>query len=170
MTKIVILGIGNPYVSDDGVGPCVVRGLEKRIRDPLVSFVELPTCGIDTLEYLKGFQEALIIDAAKTGQVPAGSLQRVYLHEAPSDSYNLSMHTLGLQSALDLGSALGLPLPHRIDIFAIEAADTETFHEGCTAEVEAAIPDIVERIIDLLKSKIPDLHCPHDNLKAVVAS
>jgi hydrogenase maturation protease len=170
VTKIVILGIGNPYVSDDGVGPCVVREIEKRIKDPLMSFVELPTCSIDTLEYLRGFQEALIIDAAKTGHVPAGSLYRVHLHKAPSDSCNLSMHTLGLQSALDLGSALGLPLPHVIDIFAIEAADTETFHEGCTPEVEAAIPDIVERIIDFLKSKIPNLHCPQENLKVMVAS
>jgi hydrogenase maturation protease len=170
VTKIVILGIGNPYVSDDGVGPCVVRELEKRIKDPLVSFVELPACSIDTLEYLEGFQEALIIDAAKTGQVPVGSLQRVYLHKAPSGSCNLSMHTLGLQSTLDLGSALDFPLPHTIDIFAIEAADTETFREGCTPEVEAAIPDIVERIIDFLKSKIPNLHCPQDNLKVVMES
>jgi hydrogenase maturation protease len=167
--KIVIVGIGNPYVSDDGVGPCVVRELKKRIKDPLISFIELATCSIDTLEYLKGFQEALIIDGAKTGQVPVGSLQRFYLHKASSDSFNLSMHTLGLQSALGLGSALGLPLPRTIDIFAIEAADTETFHEGCTPEVEAVIPDIVERIVDFLKSKIPNLRCPKDNLKVVMA-
>jgi hydrogenase maturation protease len=167
---MVIVGIGNPYVSDDGIGLRVLRELRKRIKDPRISFIELPTCSIDVLEYLKGFQEALIIDAAKTGLAPVGSLQRVYLHEASSGSCNLSMHTLGLQSALDFGSALGLPLPDTIDILAVEVADTETFHEGCTPEVEASIPGVVERTIDFLKSKVPDLHCPQDNLKVVMAS
>jgi hydrogenase maturation protease len=168
-SKIAVVGIGNPYVSDDGIGSRVVRELKGRVSDGRIAFIELATCGLDTLEHLRGFEEAVIIDAGKTGSVRVGCVQRVSPYDASPSSHSLSLHTFGLQSALGLGSMLGLPLPHTINLLSIEVADTETFCEGCTPEVEAAIPDIVERTLDFLRSRLPDLNYSQDTPKALMA-
>jgi hypothetical protein len=47
-------------------------------------------------------------------------------------------------TALELGKALGLPMPSRIDIVAVEAGDVTSFRDRCTPEVEKAIPIAVE--------------------------
>jgi hydrogenase maturation protease len=167
--KIAVVGIGNPYVSDDGIGFRVVRELKRRMSDSRIAFIELATCGLDALEHLRGFEEAVIIDAAKTGSVPVGCVQRICPYEASPTSHSLSLHTFGLQSALGLGSMLGLALPHTINLLSVEVADTETFREGCTSEVEAAIPKIVESTVDFLKSLLPDLHCSRENMNVMVA-
>jgi len=41
---------------------------------------------------------------------------------------------------------MGAEVPHTVTVYGIEAADTTTFHEGCTEEVSAAIPKLVEAI------------------------
>jgi hydrogenase maturation protease len=170
MGEIAVVGIGNPYVSDDGIGYYVLRELGRRIRDRRVVFTELVAFGLDALEHLRGFKEAVIIDAAKTGSVPVGCVQRICPYEASPTSHSLSLHTFGLQSALGLGSMLGLALPHTINLLSVEVADTETFHEGCTPGVEAAIPDIVEWTLDFLRSRLPDLNYSQDTRKVVKAS
>ncbi len=150
-------GVGNPYVSDDGVGYHVLQELRGRIRDKRVAFIELVAFGLDALEQLKGFKEAVIIDAAKTGSVPVGCVREICPYETSSNPQTLSLHTLGLQSALGVGSMLGLPLPQPVSLLAVEVSDTETFHEGCTPEVEAAIPNVVDYTVDFLRSRLPDL-------------
>lgn len=170
MNEIVVVGVGNPYVSDDGVGCRVLQELRERIQDTRVAFIELVAFGLEALEQLKGFKEAVIIDAAKTGRVPVGCVREICPYETPSDLQTVSLHTLGLQSALGLGSMLGLPLPQPVSLLAVEVSDTETFHEGCTPEVEAAIPNVIDYTVSFLRSRLPDLDCSRKNFAAVNVS
>ena len=166
MERFAILGIGNPYVSDDGVGVYAIRELKKRVHDPRVVCTEVVVSGLDTLEHLSGFDEAVIIDAAKTGTVPVGEVWMMSPSQFSSCSPSVSLHTLGVQAALRLGSMMGLTIPQHVTIFAIEVSDTETFHEGCTPELKAAIPSLTNEIIGFLKSKLPDLRNSQDTYKA----
>ena len=170
MNEIVVVGVGNPYVSDDGVGCRVLQELRERIQDRRVAFIELVAFGLDALEQLGWFKEAVIIDAAKTGSVRVGCVRRICPYETSSGSRTLSLHTLGLRSALGLGSMLGLPLPQPVSLLAVEVSDTETFHEGCTPEVEAAIPNVVAYAVDFLRSRLPDLHYSRKDCAAVRVS
>ena len=170
MSEIVVVGVGNSYVSDDGVGCRVLQELGGRIQDERVAFIELVALGVEAPEQLRGFKEAVIIDAAKTGSVPVGRLRTLCAQETSSGPQTLSLHTLGLQSALGLGSLLGLPLPRQVSILAVEVSDTETFHEGCTPQVEAAISSVVDYVVDFLKSRLPDLNYSPKGVAAVRVS
>jgi hydrogenase maturation protease len=165
MNCIAILGIGNPIVSDDGVGIYVVRELRKRIDDYRVACKEMSGGGFDILDHLKGADEALIIDAAKTGCMTIGQALLLPLSEFSltpqfrhhSVAHPLSLHTLGLHATFEMGSLLGLPMPKHVTVFAIEVQDTETVHEGCTPEIAAAIPALTDNVIQFLRTRIPDV-------------
>ena len=169
MNCALVLGIGNPYISDDGVGIYVVRELRKRIQDSRIEYREEVSGGLDILHRLRKYDEAVLIDAAKTGSIPAGQLLTIplfnfsspHLSRNSSLSQPLSLHTLGITASISLGSMLGLTVPVHVTIFAVEVNDTETFHEGCTPRVNAAIPAITDEILVYLLSKMPDLHCLH---------
>jgi hydrogenase maturation protease len=156
----LVLGVGNTLVSDDGVGIQVLRELARRIQDPRLAFAETQSGGLDMLEQLIGYRSAVIIDAAKTGSVPPGALCKAALVDTSCPPSRVSLHTLGLQTVVPFGTMLGFLLPGDITVFGIEVADVETFHEGCTSDVEAAIPGVASEIVRFLQAKLPDMHTP----------
>jgi hydrogenase maturation protease len=150
MMKTLVLGLGNPILSDDGVGPRVARELEGRLDDD-VTVVEASLAGLNLLDLLVGNDRAIIIDAIQTEGGRPGHIYHLDLEEFKATRHATSTHDIDLPTALELGKRLGLDLPRQIDILAIEAADTEIFNEECTPEVERAIPACAEMIIGEIK-------------------
>lgn len=144
--NIAVIGIGNSLASDDGVGIETVRALGRDLQDEHVRYMECERGGLDLLDMLAGFDIAMIVDAAKTGVHPAGHVSTVSLRGPYACPDSRSLHTMDLHSILAFGAAMGMQLPGDVRVFAVEAADTETFHEACTAEVQSAIPHVAKRI------------------------
>jgi hydrogenase maturation protease len=151
------MGVGNTLVSDDGVGIHVVRELKRRIKDPRLEFAESQSGSLDVLEKLTGYRQAVIVDAATTGSAPPGALSMSVFVPASCPGSRVSLHTLGLQTVMPLGTMLGFVLPEKITVFGIEVSDVETFHEGCTPEIETSLPGVTSEIIRFLQGTMPDL-------------
>jgi hydrogenase maturation protease len=143
----IIVGLGNTFVSDDGAGIYVVRDLKRRIGPESVPCRELPTGGLDLLLAISGFDEALLVDVARSGNVPPGHIRVLPLFPSPLPSAPVSLHTLTLQNTLFIGRGLDIPLPKAVTLYTIEGRDTETFCEECTPEVRRAIPVLVDKIM-----------------------
>jgi hydrogenase maturation protease len=153
--KTIVLGLGNPIRTDDGVGNQVAQALERKIKDPQITVTETNAVGLGLLDLLTGFDRAIIIDAVQTedgkaGDV-AGDVYRLSLGDLKVSEHISSVHEIGLATALELGRKLGLKLPEEIIIFAIEVADVATFSEKLTPEVEKAVPRVCELVLDELK-------------------
>jgi hydrogenase maturation protease len=146
----LILGLGNPILSDDGVGCRVAAALKDKLEG--VDVLEESVAGLDFLELLTGYDRAIIIDAIQNGGGTPGRIYRLKSGALASTRHAGTPHDVNLATALELGRRLGLPLP-KITIFAIEAEDVISFGEGCTPEVEGAIPACVEMVIGELKGK-----------------
>jgi hydrogenase maturation protease len=149
--KTLVLGLGNPILTDDGVGIRVAKELEHGL-DHEVTVLETSLAGIDVLELLAGYDRAIIIDAIQTVGGKAGQIYRLNPEAFGDTRHAASVHDVNFAMALELGKKLGLALPSRIDIFAIEAADTSRFSEECTPKVTEAIPLCVEMIVNELKA------------------
>ncbi len=153
--KLLILGLGNTIVSDDGVGIYVGRQVKDLLAGPGVDFIEASLAGLELLDYICGYEHLVIIDAIQTqGGIP-GSLY--YLSEE-SLSWTVrlaSIHDVNLATALEFGRRMGMDVPDRVEIYAIEVSDLKTFSESCTPEVAAAIPALAGRIAsDLLERRV----------------
>jgi hydrogenase maturation protease len=151
--KTLVLGLGNPICADDGVGPRVARELEGKL-DENVTVMEASLAGLNLLDLLVGYDRAIIVDAIQTKEGRVGRIYRLGLEEFKATRHATSTHDVNLTTALELGKRLGLALPRKIDILAIEVADTNRFNEACTPGVAEAIPVCAELIIQDLKENI----------------
>lgn len=145
--KTLILGLGNPILSDDGAGPAVARELAGRLDPQEATVIEASLGGLNLLDLLVGYERVIIIDAIKTEGGRAGQIHRLDPSALMTTRYTASVHDVNLVTALELGKKIGLAMPSKIDIFAIEVADTERFSEECTPAVAAAIPTCVDMIL-----------------------
>jgi hydrogenase maturation protease len=148
--KSLVLGLGNPILSDDGVGPAVARELEKKLNPKEATVIEASLGGLNLLDLLVGYDRAIIIDAIKTEGGRAGQIHKLNPSSLRTTRYTASVHDVDLVTALELGKKLKMAMPSKIDIFAIEVADTERFSEECTPAVAAAIPVCTKIILEEL--------------------
>jgi len=153
--RTLVLGLGNPILSDDGVGPRVARELEGRFAEQEVAVMETSMAGLNLLDLLAGYDRAVIIDAIQTAGGKPGQIYRLDPDVFDATRHAALAHDVNFATALELGNRLGLALPRQILIFAIEVADVSTFSEECTPEVKQAIPVCVEMITRELNG-VPD--------------
>lgn len=144
--KTLIVGLGNPILSDDGVGIYIARKLRKIIAAEQATIIEASIAGFSLLDLLIGYDKVIIVDAIQSSNGKAGQIYRLGPDSFISSLHSTSPHDVDLTTALEFGKQLKLPVPEKIIIFAIEAADIDTFSEGCTTEVSKAIDKCAEMI------------------------
>jgi hydrogenase maturation protease len=149
--KTLVLGLGNPILSDDGVGIRVAREVADQVKSPQVTVSETNVAGLGLLDSIVGYDKVIIIDAIQTEKGQAGQIYRMGSEDFSLTKHFSSPHQVNLATALELGKMLGLAMPREIAIFAVEAKDVSTFSEGCTPEVEQVIPEVVAMVLEELK-------------------
>jgi len=148
MKKTIIIGLGNPILTDDGVGIYIARRLSDILQGvDAIDVTELYAGGIRLLDALSGYEEAIVIDAMVTGGCAAGDIACFTPDEAVGTRNTLSVHDMDLSTALRFGRTVGMPLPERITVWGIEAKDVETFSERLTGVVADAVPRVVRQIV-----------------------
>lgn len=160
MKRTLVLGLGNDILTDDAVGLHVARELKSILAGrPEITVDEDCWGGLRLMERLAGFDRAIIIDAIQSGGQP-GTVRILSPKDIPTQ-HSASAHDVNLPTALAFGRKMGVHLPedHEIVLVAIEALDILTFGERCTPAVEAAIPQAVRLVLDLLAgwdNSLPD--------------
>jgi len=145
--KTLILGLGNPILSDDSAGCQVALALKKRAPAPNVDIQEAAIAGLEILDMIAGYDRIIIIDAIQTEKGIPGQIYRLGPESLTETRHSGTPHDVNLATALELGRKLNLKLPRDITIFAIEVEDVTSFGEECTPAVKKAIPKCVEMVI-----------------------
>ena len=148
--KTLVLGLGNPILSDDGIGLCIAREVKDRLDGQDVEVEEIGAGGLALLHELTGYDRAIIIDAIQTRDGEVGQVYRLGPEAFDDTRHAGSPHDINFATALDLGERLGIPLPRQIVIFAIEVEDVTTFSEKCTPGVEQTIPVVTDMVLQEL--------------------
>jgi len=148
--KTLVLGLGNPILSDDGVGIRVAQEVGKKLDDPQIIVAETSGAGLSLLDSIAGYDKVIIIDAIQTKKGNAGQIYRMETKDFSLTKHFSSPHQINLVTALELGKMLNLAMPQEITVFAVEAKDITSFSEKCTPEVEKAIPEVVKMVLEEL--------------------
>ena len=153
--KTLVLGLGNPILSDDGVGIRVAQEVGKEFEDPQITIAETSEAGLSLLDSIVGYDKVIIIDAIQTREGNAGQVYRMGIEDFSFSKRFSSPHQINLVTALELGKMLDLTMPQKITIFAVEAKDITNFSEKCTPDVDRAIPVVVKMVLEELNAKHP---------------
>jgi hydrogenase maturation protease len=148
--KIVILGVGNLLLSDEGVGVHVANELMKMELPSEVAVVEGGTDGFGLLNIITEADRLIVIDAVKGGGAP-GSIYRFNINEVQScpSGFKTSVHQISILEVISLSGLIG-KTPHTI-VIGIEPKSFDIGMELST-EIKAKIPRIIELIFDELKN------------------
>ena len=148
--KTLVLGLGNPILSDDAVGIKIAHEIDKELNNSEITVAEAYEGGLSLLDSVMGYDRVIIIDAIQTKEGKVGQLYHLELEDFAFAKHLSSPHTTNLITALELGKMLNMAMPQSITIFAVEVKDVTNFGEKCTSEVEEVIPEAVKMVLSEL--------------------
>lgn len=153
--RIIVLGVGNILLSDEGIG---VRTIEKLQQDydlpPEVVIIDGGTTGMEMLEDLSNADHIVIVDAVRSGRPPA-SIIRLADEQVPVFfKTKLSPHQIGLSDVLATLEFIG-EAPGGVTVIGVEPVSLET-SMSLSPQVEARLPELM----DLLVTELHELGMP----------
>ena len=149
--KTLVLGLGNPILSDDGIGVRVAEQVKAALpEDACVDVSEACVGGLSLMERMVGYDRVILIDALCLEPSQPGAIRRLNLEDLRSMSpsqHIASAHDTNLLTALAAGRRMSLPLPEVVTLFAIEAENVLDFGEEMTPAVAEALPVAVRQVL-----------------------
>jgi len=147
--RILILGLGNAILCDDGVGIKVARRVAELGPHPGIVVKEAELAGFALIDLLEGFERVVVVDAVRLRDAEPGEIVVFDSGLLEPSLHLVAGHQIDLPTALEMGRHLGRPVPGAVSIVGIQVRDDRTFSESCTPEVEAAIEKAAEVVLGI---------------------
>lgn len=151
--KIVVLGVGNVLLRDEGVGVRVVQELERRYQFPdQVAVIDGGTLGLSLLAVIHAASRLIVVDAV-TNRGRPGTLYRLTADDLPKTvAYKTSIHQTDLVEAINICREVFDHEPP-VTIIGVEPEDINPYNVQLSAPVAAAVPDMIEAVLDEIRSQ-----------------
>jgi len=155
LRSILVAGVGNVWLRDDGFGGEVARRLKQLELPAGVTVMDAGTGGLDlAYEVMRGYDGLVILDVSKQGGEP-GTL---YVMEPDEESVQggiedgevINPHGMDPQTVLRFVKSIGA-WPGRVVVIACEPADVEEMGWGMSSDVEEAVDRAVGLVLDTVQ-------------------
>ncbi len=152
--KILIHGIGNEILSDDGIGPKLVKRLQGDFPGKGIDFETAYVGGLEVLEYIQGYQTVIFIDAIRTKDGVPGTVYQLLPEDFNSTIHLSSIHDVSFLTAVGLGKQLALDMPGNMYIIAVEIVEDRIFDENFTPVIQTMYEKIYREVKELTEKFI----------------
>lgn len=159
--RVLVLGLGNILLKDEGIGVHVVGELQKQNLPANVEIIDGGTASLDILLSQEGPYKLVVIDAMKAGKEP-GTIYRTRLKADEIDRLaeifsekkqsRISLHQVGLIDALLVAEKTGCALDE-IVILGIEPKEIDSGLE-LSRQVKQKIPEIINTILEEIRDAV----------------
>ena len=144
---ILVLGVGNLLLKDEGVGIHVIQALEKEELPPYVSLMDGGTGGLHLISWIQDYNRIIMVDATLDHN-PPGTIRLIRPRYATDFPPLMSAHEIGLRDMID-AMILTEKLPD-IQLIVVSAEDISEVGMDLTPIVQAAVPKVVKMIKQIL--------------------
>ncbi len=145
---ILVLGVGNLLLKDEGVGIHVIRALEKEELPPNVSLMDGGTGGLHLISWIQDYNRIIMVDATLDHN-PPGTIRLISPRYATDFPPLMSAHEVGLRDMIE-AMILTEKLPD-IQLIVVSAEDISEVGMELTPAVEAAVPEVVEMVKQIIQ-------------------
>ena len=147
--SILVLGLGNTLMTDDGFGSRMAEMLQSCfLFSPEVAVLDGGTLGLDLLPRLEGIDRLLIIDALEMDAEP-GDVFRLEGEDVPrAFASKLSVHQMGVQDLLAVAELQGR-LPSELVVWGVQPGTVEMgldFSPAVTAAADKVLAGVLEEL------------------------
>lgn len=149
---ILILGVGNILLHDEGIGPRVIQEILQHPLPPGVEAIDGGTGGADLVDVIADRQKVIVVDAVRS-DLPPGTVLRFTdadMLEKPASA--TSLHELGLAETLMITRKLNCA-PKKVVIFGIVPQTLSPPGIELTPKIEALIPRLVRVVMEEAKEQ-----------------
>jgi hydrogenase maturation protease len=145
---LLVLGIGNVLLGDEGVGVHAVRMLENKTYPEQISFLDGGTGGFHLLSVFQHYKKIIMIDATLDGNNPGkvSLLKPKYAKDFPQ---TLSAHDIGLRDLVNSSALLGF-YPE-IYLITVSIPDNQPLQMLLSPQVQQSLPEIEVIVNDLIE-------------------
>lgn len=147
---ILVLGIGNLLMGDEGLGVHFARRMEAEQLPAGVEVLDGGTAGFQLMSWLEGYEHIIMVDAT-LDERPAGAIREITPRFSSDFPRALSTHDIGLKDLVEGMYLLGRPF--HITLFAVSIDEVQPLYVGLSPAIEAALPELVRRT----RAKIAEL-------------
>jgi hydrogenase maturation protease len=152
--KILILGMGNDILTDDGIGIKLTKVLQEKYSDPNIVYDTLSIGGLEIIEYIKDFRTVIIIDAIKTLNGIPGTVYQFIPDDFKETSHLSNIHDISFLTSLKLAKKLDIPIPENIHIIAVEIVEDMVFSNDFTPQIQEKYPEIIIEVTEIFNELI----------------
>ena len=143
--KILILGLGNILLGDEGVGVRIAQQLSSQSIPDGIEVIDGGTAGYELLNLLEGRDKVIIVDAVKADDKP-GSIYKMDLSVLQEDTpMQLSLHQIGLKNVFKMASLMDIN--PKVTLVGVVPKDYQSYKIGLSPEIERVIPLAIETIL-----------------------
>jgi len=151
--RILVMGIGNYLMADEGVGVHVAQRLAKLSLPDTVDVVDGGTGGFHLLEYFENYSKIILVDATLDDQ-PAGTIRLIKPRFASDFPKSMSTHDIGLKDMVSSLQLMGKA--PEIFLFVVSIASVQDQGIELTNAAEEKVPLIIENINSLIENLLLD--------------
>ena len=144
--SILILGVGNYLMGDEGIGVHTVQSLAKMDLPEYVDVLDGGTGGLLLLNYFEAYNTIIFVDATMDGK-PAGTITKLRPRFAADFPSALSVHDVGLKDMIE--SVYLLDHVPDIHLFTVSIKELNPMTLELNEKVEGAIPELIQLILEL---------------------
>ena len=146
--KVLLLGIGNPLLTDDGLGIIAAREIsEKNLAG--VDFEEATASGIEVMEMMLDYEKVVVVDAIGWPDHEPGEVMRLEEKDFSHTVHGSSPHGVNISTAIALGRQTSPDrMPKEIVFYAMQAEDVSTFSEKMTQKVKENLPKLIALVVE----------------------
>lgn len=145
--RVVVLGVGNILMSDEGVGVHAVTALEERYDIPAeVEIIDGGTSGMDCLDRIAEADLLLIADCMRSKDKAPGTITRLADEQISAwFKTKISPHQVGLSDVLAACCFHGIS-PKRVTLLGVQPESFETSME-LTPAIAAVMPQLLDQLV-----------------------
>lgn len=151
MKKTLVLGIGNPLISDDGIGTIVAQGLQTKLDNDLCDFKYINISGMNLIDIIQGYKNLVVVDGKMTHEGIPGDVSfftiDTYFGMTHLDNY----HDVSFRDLITLGRSLDLDIPPNVHIVAIEIVEDTIFSDKLSILLQNYYDSIFEKVLAYVK-------------------
>ncbi|HIQ01988.1 MAG TPA: hydrogenase maturation protease [Anaerolineales bacterium] len=148
-SPILVLGVGNILLRDEGVGVRVIEALREMPLPEGVELLDGGTAALDLVHFLAGRRKLIVVDAVQAGQEPGAVFRFTPDDLSWGGGEGLSLHQMGLLDGLAMADLLADGPPREVVVFGVQPGEL-----GWGLDLSPAVAAAVSRVVRLVLDEL----------------